>query len=88
MTKALPYIFTSFGYGTWFFFAASMLIATLWTFFFLPETKGLTIDQMDTLFGYQGHARTDDMEIGDSNKQGFDKVDKVGATTTEYAERI
>ncbi|KAK6000875.1 hypothetical protein QM012_002958 [Aureobasidium pullulans] len=87
MTKALPYIFSSFGYGTWFFFAAWMLIATLWTFFFMPETKGLTIDQMDALFGYQGHARADDMEIGRSNKQGMDTVDKVGATTTEYAER-
>ncbi|KAG9518422.1 general substrate transporter, partial [Aureobasidium melanogenum] len=64
MTKALPYIFSSFGYGTWFFFAAWMLIATLWTFFFMPETKGLTIDQMDALFGYQGHGRADDMEIG------------------------
>jgi hypothetical protein len=87
MTKALPYIFSSFGYGTWFFFAAWMLIATLWTFFFMPETKGLTIDQMDALFGYQGHARADDLEIGGSNKQEIDSVDKAGATTIEYAER-
>lgn len=87
MTKALPYIFSSFGYGTWFFFAAWMLIATLWTYFFMPETKGLTIDQMDALFGYHGRARTDDAEIGDSYKQGVDSVEKIGATTTEYAER-
>ncbi|KAI1259327.1 general substrate transporter [Xylariaceae sp. FL1019] len=53
ITKALPYIFSSLGYGTWFFFASSMLIATAWTFFFLPETKGLTIDQMDHIFGYK-----------------------------------
>ncbi|KAI8622974.1 general substrate transporter [Xylariaceae sp. FL1651] len=53
ITKALPYIFTSFGYGTWFFFASFMLIATAWAFFFLPETKGLTIDQMDYIFGYK-----------------------------------
>lgn len=49
ITKALPYIFSSFGYGTWFFFAAWMMVATIWTYFCLPETKGLTIDQMDTL---------------------------------------
>ncbi len=47
ITKALPYIFTSFGYGTWFFFAGWMLLATLWSYFLLPETKGLTVDQMD-----------------------------------------
>ncbi|PNS17048.1 Hexose transporter 2 [Sphaceloma murrayae] len=52
ITKALPYIFTSFGYGTWFFFASWMLTATVWSFFFLPETKGVTIDQMDLIFGY------------------------------------
>lgn len=25
------------------------MVATIWTYFCLPETKGLTIDQMDTL---------------------------------------
>ncbi|KAH8880990.1 general substrate transporter [Thozetella sp. PMI_491] len=62
ITKALPYIFSSFGYGTWFFFATWMLVATTWAFFFLPETKGLTIDQMDALLyvshpsrNYQAH---------------------------------
>lgn len=49
ITKALPYIFTSFGYGTWFFFASWMLVASTWSFFFLPETKGLTIAQMDVI---------------------------------------
>ncbi|CCF43114.1 hypothetical protein CH063_12912 [Colletotrichum higginsianum] len=57
ITKAMPYIFSSFGYGTWYFFAAWMIIATLWAFFFLPETKGLTMDQMDVIFGYAQDAR-------------------------------
>ncbi|KAH6889730.1 general substrate transporter [Thelonectria olida] len=52
ITKALPYIFKSFGFGTWFFFACWMLIASLWSFFFLPETKGRTLDEMDVIFGY------------------------------------
>lgn len=47
VTKALPYIFTSFGYGTWYFFASWMLVASAWAYFLVPETKGLTIDQMD-----------------------------------------
>ena len=49
MTKALPYIFTSFGYGTWFFFASWMLLASTWAYFMLPETKGLTLSQMDVI---------------------------------------
>ncbi|OJJ43196.1 hypothetical protein ASPZODRAFT_146216 [Penicilliopsis zonata CBS 506.65] len=52
ITKALPYIFASCGYGTWFFFATWMFLATIWTYFWLPETKGLTIDQIDVIFGY------------------------------------
>ncbi|KAF4121909.1 Sugar (and other) transporter [Geosmithia morbida] len=53
ITKALPYIFSSFGYGTWFFFACWMMIACIWAFFFLPETKGRTLDDLDEIFGYQ-----------------------------------
>lgn len=49
ITKALPYIFTSLGYGTWFFFASWMLLATIWAFFFLPETKGKTLDEIDVI---------------------------------------
>lgn len=49
ITKSLPYIFTSMGYGTWFFFGTWLLIAVAWAFFFLPETKGVSIDQMDLL---------------------------------------
>ncbi|KAK2001126.1 quinate transporter [Colletotrichum falcatum] len=57
ITKAMPYIFSSFGYGTWFFFASWMIVATAWAYFFLPETKGLTMDQMDVIFGYAHDAR-------------------------------
>jgi magnesium-transporting ATPase (P-type) len=49
ISKCLPYIFKSLGYGTWFFFASILIIATIWAFFLLPETKGLTIEQMDMI---------------------------------------
>lgn len=49
ISKCLPYIFKSLGYGTWFFFASVLIVATIWAFFLLPETKGLTIEQMDMI---------------------------------------
>ncbi|KKY23020.1 putative quinate permease [Phaeomoniella chlamydospora] len=73
MTKALPYIFSSFGYGTWFFFAAWMLIAVVWAYFFLPETKGLTIDQMDVLFAYNA-----DRHLGITGHEHGQQQDQAG----------
>lgn len=49
ITKSLPYIFTAMSYGTWFFFASIMLIAAVWAFVFMPETKGKTLDEMDVI---------------------------------------
>lgn len=72
ITKALPYIFASLGFGVWFFFACWMLLATTWAFFLLPETKGLTLDQIDTLFGYIGDRRTA-AETSASAKNSMDK---------------
>lgn len=36
ITKALPYMFESLGYGVWFFFASEMVIASLWAYWILP----------------------------------------------------
>ncbi|ATY61706.1 MFS quinate transporter [Cordyceps militaris] len=62
ITKALPYIFKAFDYGTWYFFAAWMLIATAWAFFCLPETKGKTLEDMDNIFGYKSRWSTESIE--------------------------
>ncbi|KAL4803344.1 general substrate transporter [Aspergillus unguis] len=75
ITKALPYIFNSLGYGTWFFFAAWMLLASIWSFFLLPETKGRTLDEMDVIFGY----------ISDHSSVG--EQDKISPLAKDEAER-
>lgn len=52
VTKALPSMYTSMGYGVYIFFASALICASVYAFFFIPETKGLRIDQMDQLFGF------------------------------------
>ncbi|KAF2230988.1 general substrate transporter [Viridothelium virens] len=53
VTKSLPYMFTSMaGYGVYIFFASCLVCASIYAFFFLPETKGLRMDQMDEIFGF------------------------------------
>lgn len=33
------------------FFGALMILMGIWAFFFVPETKGRTLEQMEALFG-------------------------------------
>lgn len=37
-------------YGTYFFFASLMLLAALFVFFLIPETKAVPLEVMDRLF--------------------------------------
>ncbi|KXG51101.1 General substrate transporter [Penicillium griseofulvum] len=38
------------GYGAYVFFAVFCILAGMWTYFFVPETKGRTLEQMDHVF--------------------------------------
>jgi hypothetical protein len=38
------------GYGAYFFFASILVAMGIWAFFFVPETKGITLEEMDALF--------------------------------------
>ncbi|QRV85056.1 Sugar (and other) transporter [Ceratobasidium sp. AG-Ba] len=49
------------GYGTYFFFASLMIVFGAWAYFFIPETKGKTLEDMDEIFGVPNieHVRND-----------------------------
>ena len=53
-----PFIETS-QFGTFIFFGCITVVAALWVFFLLPETKGLTLEEMDELFGDAAFAEAD-----------------------------
>jgi MFS family permease len=46
-----PDMIESIGYGTYLFFAAFALIAFVFTWFIIPETKGKSLEEMDAVFG-------------------------------------
>ncbi|CAN8106560.1 unnamed protein product [Discula destructiva] len=50
ISRTTPYMITSLGYGTYMLFGALMICMGFWAFFFIPETKGLTLEDMDQLF--------------------------------------
>ncbi|ELU42358.1 quinate permease [Rhizoctonia solani AG-1 IA] len=43
--------------GTYFFFASLMIVFGIWAYFFVPETKGKTLEDMDRIFGVSESAR-------------------------------
>ncbi|PNS16184.1 hypothetical protein CAC42_1947 [Sphaceloma murrayae] len=50
ISRTTPYMITSLGYGTYMFFGALMIVIGVWSFFCIPETKGVTLETMDAIF--------------------------------------
>ncbi|KAF1976654.1 general substrate transporter [Bimuria novae-zelandiae CBS 107.79] len=50
IARSTPYMISDLGYGAYFFFATILLCMGIWSFLFVPETKGVTLEEMDALF--------------------------------------
>lgn len=50
IARSTPYMISDLGYGAYFFFATILLCMGVWSFGFVPETKGITLEEMDALF--------------------------------------
>lgn len=46
----VPPMVIGIGYGTYVFFAAWCVLAAVFSYFFVPETAGKTLEQMDEVF--------------------------------------
>ncbi|KFZ06244.1 hypothetical protein V501_07588 [Pseudogymnoascus sp. VKM F-4519 (FW-2642)] len=58
---AVPQMQVSIGFGTYIFFASFCFIAAIFSYFCVPETKGLTLEQMDSAFGDDAAAEEQDV---------------------------
>ena len=47
---------TNITYGTFLFFGSSLVVGIFFVFFSMPETKGLSLEEMDILFNIPGLA--------------------------------
>lgn len=43
IARATPYMISDLAYGAYFFFAAILVCMGIWAFFFVPETKGVSL---------------------------------------------
>jgi len=44
-------MFKAWAFGTYLFFAVFLAVGGFWVWWYLPETKGATLEEMDSVFG-------------------------------------
>jgi len=78
-----PDMLETLGWGTYIFFAAFCLIAFFFTYFFVPETKGKSLEEMDAVFGdtaaHEEKARLAEIaaSMGLTDSLPAEKIDKA-----------
>lgn len=60
---------THLTYGTYIFFGLLTFIGAGFIWIFFPETKGLSLEEMDIIFGSHGYAAADEERMREINKE-------------------
>ena len=65
---SLPHMVRGIGYGTFLFFGSCTVLAFVFAYLFVPETKGVVMEDMDLIFGpdvsvFAGKARANYVEM-------------------------
>jgi len=73
--QVTPDMLTAMPYGTYIFFGLLTFLGSLFIWFLVPETKGLTLEEMDIIFGSVGTAQADAERMREVNKEvGLDHL--------------
>ncbi|GLA99223.1 hypothetical protein AtubIFM61612_010679 [Aspergillus tubingensis] len=65
VTKSIPSMFRAMGYGIYLWNGTVLTLSAVYAFFFVHETKGLRMDQMDRLFGAVGEREVAPSVVGE-----------------------
>jgi sugar porter (SP) family MFS transporter len=72
--QVTPSMLTHIGFGTFVFFGAFAFLGGFFIMFFVPETKGLTLEEMDDVFGDR-----EGLAVADQQRQNA-IADRIGLT--------
>ncbi|KAK3719561.1 hypothetical protein LTR37_004419 [Vermiconidia calcicola] len=67
--QVTPKMLTDLTYGTYIFFGILTFGGAAFIWFFFPETKGLSLEEMDVIFGSVGFAHADAERMREINKE-------------------
>ncbi len=86
VARATPYMLSLWGGGFFFFFASCLVVMGLGVWFFIPETKGKTLERMDEIFGtaYGGIVEGED-DVGHGHFLSGSQVKEMGLVGHEMA---
>lgn len=73
--QVTPNMLSSISYGTYILFGLLTYMGAAFIWFYVPETKRLTLEEMDVLFGSPGTAQADNERIEEINREiGLDRI--------------
>ncbi|KAK9235400.1 putative quinate permease [Lipomyces kononenkoae] len=74
---AFPTFLANCGFYAFYFFMAVNVCNFIWVFFFLPETKNLSLEEMDHLFGGEDHGIAGQMLLDQKVTGNIEHVENV-----------
>ncbi|EME50424.1 hypothetical protein DOTSEDRAFT_162477 [Dothistroma septosporum NZE10] len=87
--QVTPDMLTGMTYGTYLFFGILTFLGAGFIFFAFPETKGLSLEEMDVLFGSIGFAAADHERMREINREvGLRAVVRSGSVGEHRAESL
>lgn len=89
ITKSTPYMVTSLGFGTFFFFGSCIIVGAVYVWFFVPETKGVALEHMARVFGkddlVESERRIIELTRGVSIEEPMEEKEMAKTKSTETA---
>ncbi|KAK3070329.1 hypothetical protein LTR53_010656 [Teratosphaeriaceae sp. CCFEE 6253] len=86
--QVTPQMFTAITYGTFILFGLLIMMGAAFIYFFFPETKGLSLEEMDVLFGSVGVAAADAERMREINREvGLDDAVRAGSIAGQGGEK-
>lgn len=67
--QVTPDMLTAMPYGTYILFGLLTYLGAVFIWFFVPETKRLTLEEMDVIFGSEGTAQADSERMDEINAE-------------------